>query len=129
MSFKITINEKEINKSIENAIKKTFCDSLSSDADKILCCVYKEYLERRKSGLAKVDAQRFNEDFYLSDRKLSKWNPKDISFTLLELGQCGYIRMYIGGEFDLETKAITYMEGRFKNGLSEIMDFISKFIS
>ncbi|MBE5966976.1 MAG: hypothetical protein E7255_08425 [Lachnospiraceae bacterium] len=101
---------------------------LSRDADKMICCLYKEFLSRRKSGLPKQTARRFSDEYYKSDSILSKWLPDDVDDTILELGQKNYLHVYIGGEYELEDSAIVYMEKRFKNGLIEITDFITKFI-
>ncbi len=101
---------------------------LTKDADKLLCCIYKQFLERRKSGFSKFDAKSFESDFYVTDKNISSWNDDDVSDTLLELGRAKYIRLFLGRDFDLEDAAIVYMENRFKNGLLEVTDFISKFI-
>lgn len=102
--------------------------NITRDADKMLCCIYKMYLSRRKAGSAKVDAIRFSEDFYNEDKELSSWPYSDVSFTLLELAKAGAVKIYIGGNFNLLDSAIIYMENRFKNGLSEVLDFIAKFV-
>ena len=101
---------------------------LTSDADKMICCVYKTFLQRRKDGSAKPEARRFAENYFRTDSKLSSWNEGDISDTLLEIGHAGLVKIYIGGNFDLTDIGIIYMENRFKNGLNEVVDFISKLI-
>lgn len=45
---------------------------LTKDADKMICIVYKMYLEKIKSGMSKVASNAFEEDFYKSDKLLSK---------------------------------------------------------
>lgn len=101
---------------------------LTNDADKMICCLYKEFLSRRKNGASKPDARNFQEDYFNYDKTLSKWLPADISDTLLELGQKKYLKIFIGGDFEFQDEAIIYMENRFKNGLTEITDFVAKFI-
>lgn len=101
---------------------------LTKDADKIICCIYKEYLERRKSGRSKSDAKEFEANFYQNIKSISNWDSDDISDTLHELKNVGFLKMYITGDFSLNNEAIVYMENRFKNGLAELTDFISKFI-
>ena len=101
---------------------------LTKDADKLLCCLYKEYLERRKSNCTKAVSRSFDTDFYTKDKNISSWSYSDRTDTLLELGRAKYIRLCLGGEFELEDTAIIYMENRFKNGLLEVVDFISKLI-
>lgn len=101
---------------------------LTNDADKMICCLYREYLSRRSNGVAKRDARRFTDEYFSSDVVLSKWLDADISDTKLELGRNKYLQLYISDEFELREDAIIYMESRFKNGLSEVLDLISKFI-
>lgn len=102
--------------------------AITNDADKMICCLYKEYLSRRKHGVSKLNARRFQDEYFGSDNILSKWLSSDISDTLLELGQKKYLKVFIGGDFEFQDEAIIYMESRFKNGLIEITDFITKFI-
>lgn len=101
---------------------------LTNDADKMICCIYKTFLQLRKSGEAKATARRFKNDYFSSDSKLSKWHAEDISETLLELGKVGLVKIYLGGDFVLTDDGIIYMENRFKNGLNEVTDFISRLI-
>lgn len=101
---------------------------ITNDANKMLCCIYKSYLQQRKDGVPKSDAKRFESDFFHHDSKLSSWHDDDISDTLLELANCHLIKIYIGGNFDLTNEAIICMENRFKKGLSEVIDTISKLI-
>ncbi|MCX4339961.1 MAG: hypothetical protein OSJ72_09990 [Lachnospiraceae bacterium] len=98
---------------------------LTKDADKVICCIYKEYLERRKSGMSKSQAKEFDGNFYRNVKTLSKWNSADVSDTLQELHNRELIKKNVIGDFTLLDSAISYMENRFKNGLSEVVDFIS----
>lgn len=101
---------------------------LTKDADKLICCIYKNYLEKRKSGTPKSEAKEFEGNFYRNVKALSKWNDADAADTLQELHNAKYIRKNVWGDFSLLDSAIIYMENRFKNGLNEVTDFISKFI-
>lgn len=101
---------------------------LTNDADKMICCLYKEFLVRRKHGVSKSNARRFSEEYCSSDKVLSNWLPSDITDTMLELAQKNYLKVYIGGDYELLDGAIIYMENRFKNGLMELTDFVAKFI-
>lgn len=101
--------------------------NVTKDSEKVICCIYKMYLERRKNGESRDNASLFDEDFYKSDKNLSKWNERDITSCLEELANSGYINAFINGEFELLASAIKEMENRFKNGLSEVIDIISKF--
>lgn len=55
---------------------------LTKDADKLICCIYKEYLEKRKSGIPKSQAKEFDGNFYRNVKALSKWIDADVSDTL-----------------------------------------------
>lgn len=101
---------------------------LTKDADKLICSIYKTYLERRKSGVSKINAMHFEPDFYKSGKILSSWIESDVSVTLGELKRAGFVKLFIRGNFQIMDDGIIYMENRFKNGLSEVTDFISKFI-
>lgn len=101
---------------------------LSKDADKLICCIYREYLEKRKSGSSKANAKEFDSNFYKSIKDISKWDSSDVSDTLSELKNAGFIKRYITGNFSLNDTSIIYMENRFKNGLTELTDFIAKLI-
>ena len=101
---------------------------LTRDADKMICIIYKMYLEKIKSGLSKTKSNSFEKDFYKNDKMLSKWHTDDIETTFLELGRKEYLTIYIGGKFEITEQTIIYMENRFKNGFNAVTDFISKFI-
>lgn len=98
---------------------------LTKDADKLICCLYREYLEKRKSGISKADAKEFEGNFYKNVKVLSNWNSSDVSETLQELHGKKLLKKNVLGDFSLNDEAIIYMENRFKNGLNEVMDFIS----
>lgn len=101
---------------------------LTKDADKMICCIYKTFLQLRKNGTPKSSARRFSDDYFRTDEKLSSWTEEDLNETLLEIARAGLVKIYIGGNFDLTDSGIIYMENRFKNGLNEVIDFISKLI-
>lgn len=101
---------------------------LTKDADKMLCCLYKEYLQRIKLGNSKTSSRDFYADYTKTDKFLSTWHEDDIATVRNELGRKHFLKVNILGDFTLTDDAITYMENRFKNNLSELTDFISKFI-
>ena len=101
---------------------------LTKDADKMICFIYKTFLQLRKSGLPKSEARQFEEDYFSTNKSFSSWHPDDYDETITELGRAGLIKLYVTGNFELTDLGIIYMENRFKNGLTELTDFISKFI-
>ena len=100
--------------------------NITKDSEKVICCLYKMYLVRRKNGESRDDARLFNEDFYKSDKNLSKWNESDIRSCIEELEDYEYVKTDIIGDIKLTDSTIKEMENRFKNGLSEVVDLITK---
>ena len=64
---------------------------LTKDADKMICCIYKTFLQRRKSGISKSSAKQFSDDYFQSDKQFSSWLPDDLDDTLLEIGRAGLV--------------------------------------
>ncbi len=103
-------------------------NELTKDSDFLICCAYKEYLDRRKNGMPKRKANTFDKTFKDSNKTLKSWLYDDYLFTISELKRASFVKMYFDGTFVINDYAITYMENRFKNNVLEIADFISKFI-
>lgn len=101
---------------------------LTNDADKLVCTLYKCYLERRKSGIDKVVARNFEFPEIQSLKACSNWTSNDIKATVAEISRAGLGTMYFSGAFNGNDQFIIYMENRFKNGLKEVTDFIGNFI-
>ncbi len=99
---------------------------LTKDADKLVCLIYKEYLSRRKYGLAKRQAKDFVEENDWPDSFAKEFNEDDMLDTLRELKSAGFVKQYIHGGFTLEDACIIYMENRFPNGLSQVLDWLGK---
>jgi len=105
---------------------------LTKDADKLLCTLYKEYLERRKSGLSKSDATSFEDSDDIRNQYFPKWSSDDAANVCWELHNAEYVHCCPGDDLandvELRTEAIIYMENRFKNGLKDVLTFLSNFI-
>ncbi|MSS91304.1 hypothetical protein FYJ45_24625 [Eisenbergiella tayi] len=101
---------------------------MTKDADKMICCIYKEYLQRRKLGNSIAESSLFSSEYFKNDPVLSKWHPDDCTEIARELKKMGFLDIWVSGKFILTSEAITYMENRFKNGIVELTDFISKLI-
>lgn len=102
---------------------------LTKDADKMLCEIYATYLSRRDDGMPKSAAADFSDESKLPEVHKADWLSQDGKAALRELKQAGFVSMFIYGGFSLEASAIVYMENRFKNGLSEVLDFVGKIKS
>lgn len=98
---------------------------LTRDTDKMFCLIYEEYLNRRKAGGPKSSAIRFNHPEALQSEFLQGIHEDDIFSAVCELDQKGLITRYIDGSFLLLDDGIIYMENRFKNGLKELLEYIS----
>jgi len=99
---------------------------LTKDADKTLCEIYAAYLNRRANGEPKRAAKDFPEESQFPD---PDWATPDGVESLAELKRAWLLKLYIYGGFCIEDQAIIYMENRFKNGLSEVLDWIGKIKS
>lgn len=98
---------------------------LTKDTDKIFCLVYKEYLNRKKLGFSKDLSVKFEHPEALQLDFLQEFHADDIHSSVRELSQNNMIRKYINDSFKLSDKGIIYMENRFKNGIKEILEYIS----
>ena len=76
--------------------------------------------------MSKSDAKDFDCDDII--KLFTGFNLNDIYDNLVELKKNHLIELFLSGEFILSTDGIVYMENRFKNGLNEVVDFITKFI-
>lgn len=101
---------------------------LTRDTDKFLCEIYAEFLSRRKSDIPKSSAAEFSSPENLVNEFMQGTSPDYIRDCIKELRKIKFVRCTVIGTFRLEDPAIIYMENRFKNGLKEVTDFISKFI-
>lgn len=101
---------------------------LTKKADALIGIIYKCYLERIKSGESESTSRDFEFDFYSKTSDLYNWSEDDYDIRLTELSNNRLIKIYIGGEFHITNDGIIYMENRFKNGIKDVIDFISKFI-
>lgn len=102
--------------------------SLTNDAEKMICHMYKAYLERRKDSMDKLNAKHFSFEEIKELKPFAKWSDRDIRDTVAEVSRAGYGNMYLDGGFSANDDFIVFMENRFKNGLSEVIDFITKLI-
>ena len=98
---------------------------LTKDTDKMFCLIYEEYLNRRKAGDSKSSAILFHHPQALQSEFLQGIHEDDIYSAIRELDQKGLIKKYIDASFKLSDDGIIYMENRFKNGLKEILEYLS----
>ena len=99
---------------------------LSRDAQFVQAKLYKVYLEHRKSGLDKSAAREISDNRI--DELFADKNRGDIIDALDELKRYGLIKSDIIGNVYLCDALIISMENRFKDGLNEVLSFLSQFI-
>ena len=100
--------------------------NLAKNSKKVICVVYKMFLDSRKKGISIDSSKLFELDFYKEDKNLSNWAEGDITSCLEELEDNDYITTYGDMSFELHDNAIVEMENRFKNGVIDVVDFIAK---
>ena len=101
---------------------------LTNDAEKMLCSLYKVYLNRRKDGFTKAESREFEESYFHANEPFSKMDIDDVYDTMQELYRHGYLFMDITGNCELTTEAVARLESRFKNGLVDVLSFLAQLI-
>jgi len=105
---------------------------LTRDAEKLLCLLYKVYLQRRKDGLDKLSAKQMGSFSQICASIDSPETPADTLESCRELGRAGYLQnLWASNRIirsQLTDKAIILMENRFKNGLLDVLAFLSQFV-
>lgn len=106
--------------------------NLTKDSEKLICLLYKDYLEKRKSGLSKSKANSFGSSHNIHENLCPDWIFEDVDDTCRELSRAGLLHCLwaddIAYNVNLSDSGIIYMENRFKNGLLGVADFLSKFL-
>ena len=106
---------------------------LSKDADALICVVYKAYLERRKAGQSKRDARLMGGSPNIHKELLPKWSFEDVDETCGELSIAGLLNCQYADNFayfvTLSDKGIIYMENRFKDGLSAVLEHLKSLMT
>lgn len=101
---------------------------MTKDAEKMLCCLYHEYLNRIKAGNPKTSSRKFTKEYIKSDKILSRWHSDDFTTSQQELIKIKYLKKDVVGNYQLTDDAIQYMENRFKNNITKIAEFISNIL-
>ena len=97
---------------------------ITKESKEFLCLIYEEYLIRHRT-MSKDLAATFPE---YPDIVLEYINESDCHCCVEELKNIGYFKTDVLGGFFLTDKAITFMENRFKKGISEVMEFIASIL-
>lgn len=106
---------------------------LTKDADVMICVLYKEYLQRRKSGASRFDARFFGGAENIQANLMPKWKLDDIDTICQELHRAKLLSCFfadnITAESALTDEGIIYMENRFKDGLTALFQYLEKLRS
>lgn len=107
-------------------------NTLTKDSMRLLCVMYKSYLEKRKSGMSKSSSNEFGSSHAIHETLLPDWQFDDVNETCFELARAGFIVIDYGDNIvtqaSITDSGISFMENRFKNGLAGVVDFLTKFI-
>lgn len=99
-------------------------DNLTKEQKFILCTLYKEYLKTKNNY--------FKDSDFLKDNFFQNYSYDDLSDICWKLHSKGYLICYEGddkaNDIQISDETIIYMENRFKNGLKEVLSFISNLI-
>ena len=106
---------------------------LTKDADALICVLYKSYCEKRQSGQSKPNAKHLGCADEIRSRLVPKWTLADVEDTCWELKRAGLLKTLDADNtvYDawLTSEAVIYMENRFKNGLSEFLNYLEQIKS
>ena len=106
---------------------------LTKDADALLCALYKSYREKRRLGQSKADAKLTGSASKIQSEIVPRWTLSDVEETCWELKRAGLLSTLDADNTvyhsSLTDDAIIYMEGRFKNGLSEFLGYLEQIKS
>lgn len=103
---------------------------LTKDADALICAIYKHYLEGLENGTSKHDCKNIGSSHAIQKTIMPEWSFEYVDETCRELSKanllnCTYADDVVYDSF-LNDEAIFYMENRFKNGLTEVLDYFQK---
>jgi len=87
-------------------------------------------MDKRKSGEAKYDAKFMGSSELIHKTLMSEWKYEDVDETCRELTRAEYVECLfaddVAQEVVLTDKAIVYMENRFINGLTDVLEYMAK---
>jgi len=103
---------------------------LTKDAEYMLCALYKDYKEKRKNREDKASAKYVGSAERIHKDLMSEWSFEDVDETCRELSRAGYLNCQFADnvtwQSNLTDEAIIYMENRFVNGLTGVLDYMAK---
>lgn len=107
--------------------------NLTKDAEFLICSLYKDYLDKRKSGMSKADAKFTGSSQKMNRDIMPEWSFEDVDETCRELSRAGLLHCGFADDVtyisNLTDDAIIYMENRFQNKASDVIETIAKIKS
>ena len=107
-------------------------EQLTRDAQKLLRVMYKQYLEKRSSGLSKTGANYFGDTYCVHKAFCPSASFEDTDELIWELSRKGYVLGDLGddilSQISMTSSGIAFMENRFKNGVKDVLSFLANFI-
>lgn len=105
---------------------------LTNDSERLIAVMYKNYLDKRKSGKSKSESNYFSDSHVIHQNLIPEWCFEDVDDTCRELSRAGLINCRwadnIAIYISISDEGLIHMENRFKNGLKSVIDFLSQFI-
>lgn len=103
---------------------------LTNESRYLLGLMYKEYLEKRKSGVSRDNASRFVDIVSIHEKLMPNSLLDDVESFCFELLKHEWIKgMRADGtvfNISLTTEAIATLEVNFKDRIDSVVDFLSK---
>ncbi|MEK5096694.1 hypothetical protein [Bacillus sp. FSL W8-0848] len=104
--------------------------SLTKDADALICILYKKYCQDLQDGSPKAQAKLLGSSKQIYETLVPQWSFVDVDETCRELKRsrlvdCLYTDNVVSQVWFTDA-GIIYMENRFKNGLNDVLDYLSK---
>lgn len=105
-------------------------DELTNESKFLLTSMYKEYLQRRKDGVDRPKARKFNTEIAIHDEIMSEWSQSDVHDSISELSNLGLLETSPGGNafisVTLSPKAIAQLEITFKDRIDSVLSYAAK---
>ncbi|OAB35673.1 hypothetical protein PMSD_11715 [Paenibacillus macquariensis subsp. defensor] len=103
---------------------------LTKEADALLCLLYKDYLDKRQDGVPKSQAKFLGGSTDIQERLVTKLSLQDTDETCWELHRSNMLYCQSGNNvaclIQLTDDGIIFMENRFKDGLTSVLDHLGK---
>ncbi len=101
---------------------------LSKDSDRLICILYKEYMQKRKSGTDKFMASILGSAIKIKENLMPDESVEDISQTCWALHDEGLLNVCPGDNIAYEVAitedGVIYMENRFPKGLKQLLEYM-----